>query len=196
MVPVALQDFTLVTCLGAGRKRTIEALQAGASGLSPCSLPEVHFPTHVGAVAGLDQPLEGDFAGFDCRNNRLAALALSEDSFAETVAAARERYGAARVGVFLGTSTSGLLQSEDAYRRRDAVTGRLPTDFDYAGTHNTYSLARFVRAALHLAGPAFVMSAACAATAKAIASGARMIASGVCDAAVVGGADTLCATTL
>jgi 3-oxoacyl-[acyl-carrier-protein] synthase-1 len=156
----------------------------------------VHFPTHVGAVAGLDQPLEGDFAGFDCRNNRLAALALSEDSFAETVAAARERYGAARVGVFLGTSTSGLLQSEDAYRRRDAVTGRLPTDFDYAGTHNTYSLARFVRAALHLAGPAFVMSAACAATAKAIASGARMIASGVCDAAVVGGADTLCATTL
>jgi len=196
MVPVALQDFTLVTCLGAGRKRTIEALQAGASGLSPCSLPGVHFPTHVGAVAGLEQPLEGDFAGFDCRNNRLAALALSEDGFAESVAAARERYGAARVGVLLGTSTSGLLQSEDAYRRRDPVTGRLPTDFDYAGTHNTYSLARFVRAALHLVGPAFVMSAACAATAKAVASGARMIAAGVCDAAVVGGADTLCATTL
>lgn len=196
MVPVALQDFTLVTCLGAGRNRTVEALQAGASGLAPCSRAEVQFPTHVGEVAGLDKPLEGAFAAFDCRNNRLAARALSEDGFAASVAAARERYGAARVGVFLGTSTSGLLHSEEAYRCRDAVTGRLPPDFDYARTHNTYSLARFVRAALDLEGPAFVMSAACAATAKAFASGARMIASGICDAAVVGGADTLCATTL
>jgi len=140
--------------------------------------------------------LDGDFAGFDCRNNRLAARALSEDSFVASVAAARERYGAARIGVFLGTSTSGLRQSEEAYCRRDPATGRLPVNFDYARTHNTYSLARFVRAALSLAGPAFVMSTACAATAKAFASGARMIASGLCDAAVVGGADTLCATTL
>jgi 3-oxoacyl-[acyl-carrier-protein] synthase-1 len=196
MAPVALRDFTLVTCLGAGRSRTIEALRAGGSGLSPCSFAGVPFPTHVGEVPGLDKPLEGDVAGFDCRNNRLAALALREDSFAASVATARERYGAARVGVFLGTSTSGLQQSEDAYRRRDAVTGRLPSDFDYARTHNTYSLTRFVRTSLHLAGPAFAMSTACAATAKAFASGARMIASGLCDAAVVGGADTLCATTL
>ena len=196
MAPVVLRDFTLVTCLGAGRDRTIEALRAESSGLSSCSFPGIQFPTHVGAVAGLDAALEGDLAPFDCRNNRLAALALRQDSLAAAVAAARARYGAARIGVFLGTSTSGLLQSEDAYRRRDAATGRLPNDFDYARTHNTYSLARFVRAALRLAGPAFVMSAACAATAKAFASGARMIASGMCDAAVVGGADTLCATTL
>ena len=196
MIPVALQDFTLVSCLGAGLNRSVEALRGGTSGLSPCNLAEVTFPTHVGEVADLEKPLEGDFAAFDCRNNRLAARALGEDSFAVSVAAARERYGAARVGVFLGTSTSGLLQSEEAYRRRDTVTGRLPTDFDYARTHNTYSLARFVREALNLEGPAFVMSAACAATAKAFASGARMIASGLCDAAVVGGADTLCATTL
>ena len=74
--------------------------------------------------------------------------------------------------------------------------GRLPADFDYARTHNTYSLARFVRAALDLAGPAFVVSTACAATAKVFASAARMIAAGVCDAALVGGADTLCETTL
>ena len=196
MMPVALRDFTLLTCLGAGRHRTIDALRAGTSGLSPGDFGGVHFPTYVGMVAGLDKPLDGDFAGFDCRNNRLAARALSEDSFVASVAAARERYGAARIGVFLGTSTSGLRQSEEAYCRRDPATGRLPVNFDYARTHNTYSLARFVRAALSLAGPAFVMSTACAATAKAFASGARMIASGLCDAAVVGGADTLCATTL
>ena len=58
-------------------------------------------------------PLEGPFAGFDCRNNRLAALALRQDGFMETVAEARERLGAARIGVFAGTSTSGLLQTRD-----------------------------------------------------------------------------------
>jgi 3-oxoacyl-[acyl-carrier-protein] synthase-1 len=196
MTPVALRDFTLVTCLGAGRDRTLEALRTGASGLAPCGFAEVQFPTHVGAVSGLDKPLEGDLAAFDCRNNRLAARTLREDGFSASIAAARERYGAARIGVFLGTSTSGLRQAEEAYRRRDADTGALPADFDYARTQNTYSLARFVRAALRLAGPAFVMSTACAATAKAFATGARMIASGLCDAAVVGGVDTLCATTL
>lgn len=195
MTPVALREFTLVTCLGAGRSRTIEALRAGASGLSPCTFAGVEFPTHVGEVDGLDKPLTDDLAAFDCRNNRLAARALREDGFADAVVAARERYGAGRIGVFLGTSTSGLHQSEQAYRRRDA-SGRLPPDFEYARTHNTYSVAYFVRTALQLAGPAFVMSTACAATAKVFASGARMIASGLCDAAVVGGVDTLCATTL
>jgi 3-oxoacyl-[acyl-carrier-protein] synthase-1 len=41
-----------------------------------------------------------------------------------------------------------------------------------------------------------VVSAACATTAKAFGNAARMMAAGLCDAAIVGGADTLCATTL
>jgi len=197
MPPLALRDFTVVTSLGAGRAATAAALREGCSGLRPCTFDAVPFASYVGEIAGLDAaPLEGHVAGFDCRNHRLAALALGQDGFADSVAAARERYGAERIGVFLGTSTSGLLQTELAYRRRDAQTGALPADFDYARTHNSYSLARFVRAALHLAGPAFVVSTACAATAKVFGSAARMIAAGLCDAAVVGGADTLCATTL
>lgn len=194
--PLALRAFTLVTCLGAGCGSTIEALRGGTSGLAECGFGGIAFPTYVGEIPGLEQPLRGELAGFDCRNNRLAAIALAQDGFAETVAAASERYGADRLALFLGTSTSGLLQSEAAYRRRDAVTGALPPDFDYARTHNTYSLGRFVRASLRIAGPSFVVSTACAATAKAFASAARMIAAGVCDAAVVGGVDTLCATTL
>lgn len=197
MLPLALSDFSIVTSLGAGRAQTIDALRAGRSGLALCAFDALPFPTYVGEIAGLDaHSLDGEMAGFDCRNNRLAAMALEQDGFAVSVAAARERYGSDRIGVFVGTSTSGLLQTETAYRRRDPATGRLPSEFDYARTHNTYSLARFVRAALSLAGPAFVMSTACAATAKVFGSAARMIAAGVCDAAVVGGADTLCATTL
>ncbi len=197
MRPLAIGDLSLVSSLGAGRAATLAALRDGKSGLSPCTFESLPFPTYTGEVPNLDsQPLTGEFAGFDCRNNRLAMLALRQDGFLDSVAAATARHGASRIGVFVGTSTSGLLQTETAYRRRDAATGSLPPDFDYARTHNTYSLARFVRAVCGVHGPAFVVSAACAATAKAFASAARMIAAGICDAAIVGGADTLCATTL
>ncbi len=113
----------------------------------------------------------------------------------DNVAAARARYGAARIGVFVGTSTSGILETEAAYRRRDPA-GNLPAGFDYARTHNTYALGHFVRDYLGLKGPAIAVSTACAATSKVFASAARMIDAGLCDAAIVGGADTLCATTL
>lgn len=197
MPPVAVGDFSIVTCLGTGRRQTIAALRAGRSGLGPCTFDALPFPTYVGEIPDLDaHPLEGELSCFDCRNNRAAALALREDSFTDAVEVARDRYGAERIGVFVGTSTSGLLQTEIAYRHRDPATGRLPPEFDYARTHNTYSLAWFVRTVLDLAGPAFVVSTACAATAKVFGSAARMIAAGLCDAAVVGGADTLCATTL
>nr|NLZ40389.1 beta-ketoacyl-ACP synthase [Comamonadaceae bacterium] len=106
------------------------------------------------------------------------------------------RWGAARVGVFVGTSTSGILHTEVAYRQRDPATGALPAWLDYAKTHNTASVARFVRAALGLAGPAFVVSTACSSSAKAYATAARMIALGLVDAALVGGVDSLCMTTL
>jgi len=197
MQPLALSCFGVATSLGAGRAATLAALRAGSSGLRPSTLDHAPSPIYVGEVPGLDAaPLTGDLAAFDCRNHRLAAMALRQDGFADAVAAARERYGAERIGVFLGTSTSGLQHSEAAYRRRDRATGALPADYDYARTHNTYSLGDFLRASLALAGPAFVVSAACATTGKVFATAARMIAAGLCDAAIVGGADTLCATTL
>jgi 3-oxoacyl-[acyl-carrier-protein] synthase-1 len=194
--PLALRDFSVVSSLAAGRGATLEALRAGRSGLAPCRFDGFPHPAYVGEVAGLDEvELPGQWAAFDCRNNRLAMLALRQDGFLDSVAAARARYGASRIGVYAGTSTSGLYQTELAYRDRDAA-GALPPGFDYARTHNTYSLARFVRAVCGLQGPAFVVSTACAATAKVFASAARMIEAGICDAAIVGGADTLCATTL
>jgi len=110
--------------------------------------------------------------------------------------AAREKYGAARIGVFMGTSTSGILQTELAYRHRDPLDGSLPADFRYAETQNTFSLADFVQRYLGLSGPAFVVSSACSSSAKVFAHAARMMAAGVCDAAVVGGVDSLCLTTL
>jgi 3-oxoacyl-[acyl-carrier-protein] synthase-1 len=197
MQPLALSNFCIATSLGAGREATVAALRSNLSGLRPCAPAHAPLATYVGDVPGIDDiRLDPAVSGFDCRNNRLASLALDQDGFAGSIAAARERYGPDRIGLFLGTSTGGLRHSEAAYRRRDAVTGLLPADFDYARTQSMNSLGDFVRTGLGLAGPAFVVSSACATTAKAFGNAARMIAAGICDAAIVGGADTLCGTTL
>jgi 3-oxoacyl-[acyl-carrier-protein] synthase-1 len=197
VTPLALSRFCLVTSLGAGHDATLAGLREGRSGLARCTFESVDIPTYVGEVSGLDEVrLSGEFARFDCRNNRLAQLALKQDDFLEAVAEARERYGARRVGVFLGTSTSGILQTELAYRQRDVASGRLPADLDYSSTQSTFSVADFVRRYLRLDGPAMVVSSACASTTKVFGTAARMIDAGFCDAAIVGGADTLCLTTL
>jgi 3-oxoacyl-[acyl-carrier-protein] synthase-1 len=98
--------------------------------------------------------------------------------------------------VFLGTSTSGILETEIAYRHRDCTSGALPQEFRYRGAHNTFSLAAFTKRALELAGPAAVISCACSSSAKVFASARRAIEAGLIDAAVVGGVDSLCLTTL
>ena len=194
--PLTLSAFTLTTSLGLGQKAHVEALRSGRSGLAPCAFESARLDTWVGQVPDAQlQPVRGEFAAGDCRNNRLAQLALVQDDFCEAVAHARRRYGAQRIGLFLGTSTSGLLTTELAYRQRDPASGALPA-FDYAATQNHFSLGRFVRARLGLAGPAMVVSTACSSSAKTFGSAARMISVGLCDAAVVGGVDSLCLTTL
>ena len=197
MKRVAVSDYTLVSALGAGRAATLAALREGRSGLRQRPFETAVLDTWIGEVDGLDGiNLPAALAKFDCRNNRLAQLGLLADGFAASVARARARFGAERVGVFLGTSTSGILQTELAYRRRDPASGALPADFHYAQTHNTYSVADFVRRALDLQGPAFVVSTACSSGAKVFGNAARMMALGLIDAAVVGGIDSLCLTTL
>jgi 3-oxoacyl-[acyl-carrier-protein] synthase-1 len=192
-----ITHHTLVTALGHGRAATFEALRSGRTGLARRGFETADIGSWLGVVDGLDElDWREDLAAYDCRNNRLAELALRTDGFAEAVEAAAARWGARRVGVFLGTSTSGILQTELAYRERDAATGALPDSLHYGETHNTASVARYVRAALGLQGPAHVVSTACSSSAKVFAAAERAIRLGVVDAAVVGGVDSLCMTTL
>jgi len=196
MRPVPISASTLTTALGAGRAATLAALQAQRTGLAPVTFMDLPLPTWVGEVAGVDAAkLPQSLSDFDCRNNRLAWLGLQQDGFLEAVAAARARWGADRVGVFLGTSTSGLLQTELAYRRR-GPDGALPADFLYGPTQNTYSVAAFAVRALQLQGPSWVVSTACSSSAKVFGTAARLMEVGLIDAAVVGGVDSLCLTTL
>jgi 3-oxoacyl-[acyl-carrier-protein] synthase I len=197
MLQPCLTQFSIVSSVGTGTAATLASLRACVSGLRPCTFETVDLATCTGTVDALDDVrLPRDFAAFDCRNNRLAELALVQDGFETAVSHAVARYGARRVGLFLGTSTSAILQAEVAYRHRDAATGMLPPGFDYERTHSVASLGTYLGQRLGIAGPSFVISCACASTAKAFGSAQRMIEAGLCDAAVVGGADTLCLTTL
>ena len=199
--PLAVSAITQVTALGHGQAAALAALQAGRSGLKQQDFETAAIGTWLGVVAGADDVvLPAALAAYDCRNNRIAELGLQADGFGDTVRRAAQHYGTQRIGVFLGTSTSGILQTEIAYRQRALVDGKasgaLPASLHYGETHNTYSVGRYVRAALGLQGPAYVVSTACSSSAKVFAAAQRMIDAGLVDAAVVGGVDSLCMTTL
>lgn len=202
---IYISHFTTVNALGRGVQASLDALRSGRSGLTPCDFggigeegaEGIELKTWIGRVAGLeDEPVSGALSDYDCRNNRLAQMALQQDDFSVVVEQARQRYGSDRIGVFMGTSTSGIRQTELAYSQRDPDTQKLPADFKYETTHNTFSVARFTKRYLQLGGPALVISTACSSSAKVFATAQRYIQAGLCDAAIVGGVDSLCLTTL
>ena len=197
MKPLVLSCYTATTCVGHGLAPLAAALRAGRGGLAPCAFETADLDICVGEVAGInDERLKAAYTKFDCRNNRLAQLALRQDGFEDAVRATIARVGRRRLGLFLGTSTSGILETEIAYRHRDPITGALPASFSYRGTHNTFSVAAFLRELLDLEGPVVVVSTACSSSAKVFGNAQRMIEAGVIDAALVGGVDSLCLTTL
>jgi 3-oxoacyl-[acyl-carrier-protein] synthase I len=189
--------FTAVTALGRGRAAHSEALRQDRSGLTACNFETARLPTWTGEVACVDDVrLPEALRAFDCRNNRLALLGLQQDGFEAAVQTSRDRFGPARVGVFLGSTTAGILETEIAYRQRDPGSGALPARLDYRRSHNIFSVSEFVRLYLRLSGPAATVCTGCSSSAKAFGSAQRMIAAGLIDAAVVGGVDSLCLTAL
>lgn len=199
MTPLILSAYTLVTANGRGIGPVLQSLRERRSALRPCDFEDVTLKTSIGRVPGLeDFSLDRSLEAFDCRNNRLAWLGLQQDGFMVAVAEAKQRYGTDRIAVVMGTSTSGILETEHAYRVRDVETDALPNWYNrrYRYTHNMFSLSYFVRSCLGLKGPAMVISTACSSSAKVFATASRMIQAGWCDAAIVGGVDSLCLTTL
>jgi 3-oxoacyl-[acyl-carrier-protein] synthase-1 len=192
---LAIYSYTVTTALGPGRDALWRGLRDGRSGLARCDFEDADLATWIGRVADCEQtPLPQNMGDWDCRNNRLAELGLQQDGFTEAVAEAKRRYSPQRIGLFLGTSTSGIGATEAAYRQ--ASNGQLPDWFQYQKTHEFFSVCGYVRARLGLEGPAMVISTACSSSAKVFASAARSMDAGFCDAAIVGGVDSLCLTTL
>jgi 3-oxoacyl-[acyl-carrier-protein] synthase-1 len=126
------------------------------------------------------------------RNNQFALAALNQiDS---EVATAIGRFGAHRVAVIIGTSTSGIAESESAIRQW-VRSGVVPSWYDY-GLQEVGATAQFIAKVLGTKGPVYGISTACSSGAKALAAARRLIRAGICDAAIAGGVDTLCQLTV
>ena len=143
------------------------------------------------SVAGPLPEIPARLARFSCRNNQLALAALVQIN--APVEAALTRFGRARVGVVVGTSTSGVSDAESAIAVRE-TTGKLARSFDYSQLEFG-GLAGFLAAASGAAGPAYTISTACSSGARALASARSLLALGFCDAVIAGAADSLCGLT-
>ncbi|MEP7061345.1 MAG: beta-ketoacyl-ACP synthase [Betaproteobacteria bacterium] len=190
---------SLVTCCGAGWRAHADALSYARGGLASNDFaPAADIATFIGRVAALDDAqLPPAWSDFDCRNNRLAMLALAQDGLDAAIRAAATRFGAARIGVFVGSSTSGILSTELAARACVASGAALAFDpAFYMARHNMFATARFIRQWCGLSGPAAAISTACSSSAKAFIAARRAIRAGRCDAAVVAGVDSLALSTL
>ncbi|KLD67706.1 beta-ketoacyl-[acyl-carrier-protein] synthase family protein [Luteibacter rhizovicinus] len=195
MPPLSIRAYTATSALGRGLDAHADALLASRGGLEPNDFSSAPLDCWIGRVAGLEEePLPPELAEWECRNNRLAWLALRQDGFIDAVRDARERYGASRVAVLLGTSTSSIGATEEGYRRLDH--GRMPADLHRPVLHTPHSLAGFVATAFDLEGPCLTVATACSSSAKVFGNAERMIRLGLIDAAVVGGTDTLCDSVL
>jgi len=120
---ISLTASTVTTALGVGRSANYEALKQSRTGLQKNGFAGIEFDTYIGQVDGVDDViLPKELTDFDCRNNRLAELSLQQDGIFEAIEELKAHYGAGRVGLFIGTSTSGIQQTEMAYAARAPET--------------------------------------------------------------------------
>ena len=187
---------TIVHPAGHGVQDLWAAASSSRTALVPNALAWCDLPCWVGEVPGVaDAVLPAPLRAWDCRNHRLAWLALQDPPFRAAVARAVGRHGAHRVGLVLGTSTSGIASTEVAYKARQE-SGEWPADFDYRKMHAVESVCRFSAQVLGLQGPMTTISTACSSSAKVFLTAQRWIDAGLVDAVIVGGVDSLCLSTL
>jgi 3-oxoacyl-[acyl-carrier-protein] synthase I len=189
---VYLHALGMINALGANLDAIVPALAAGEApgmGVAHMGIGDAF----VGRVTGaFDIAPPASLARYDCRNNRLLLAALAQ--IVPAIDAARARYGAHRIGVVLGTSTSGIDAAEAAFVHQ-AQAGALPEGFNYRQME-IGTAAPFAAAALDIHGPAFTISTACTSSAKAFVSARRLLQLQLCDAVIVGGVDSLCELTV
>lgn len=188
-----LNALGVICALGRDKQAVARNLFAGdCSGMRRESgwVPERELP--VAAVHGDLAPIPEALADQRSRNNQLlleAALQIRDD-----IEHAIQTYGRERIGVVLGTSTSGIDEASRglAHYIRDQ---QFPADYDYR-QQELGAPANFLADWLQLSGPTYVISTACTSSARALMSARRLLDLGLCDAVLCGGVDSLCKLTL
>ncbi len=188
-----LNDLGILSAAGNDSREILKRLLAGdRSGLISTDEFSPGQPFFVGAVQAELPEIEEKYAIYDCRNNQL--LLAASNQIKPTVNSMIKKYGADRIGVVIGTSTSGARNTELALA--EVARGRpKPHKFHYK-QQQLAGGADFLAHSLGLKGPAYAISTACSSSGRAFASARRLIALDLCDAVIVGGADSLCGFTV
>lgn len=169
-----------------------KAIATQSSGLRPNDFPRSPLNTWIGRIPEVDDIQLGEWHS---RNNALAALGLEQGSIKATLASLIKRFSATRIGIVMGSSTSSIDRTETAYTQLDAK-GRLTSDYRQPMVHNPHAPSLFVAHYTGITGPALTINTACSSSAKVFASATRWLNSGIVDAVLVGGVDTLCLSVL
>lgn len=189
---IPITSMALANCLGLSLSAALKGVFAGDTGLLQQRLTEdlaVPYSGVVGAVGLTRSPRELGLS----RQARLAWAGAEQ--LAPAAKAACRRWGGQRVGLILGTSTGGIAASERAYAAlREGA--EIPRDYSFEKQHAFNGVADMLAREFGILGPTYVVSTACSSSAKALAAAGRLLATGVADAVLVGGVDSLCLTTL
>ncbi|MGK4302382.1 beta-ketoacyl-[acyl-carrier-protein] synthase family protein [Shewanella xiamenensis] len=190
---VAITQIGLCTPLGQTPEQVLARLIAGDT--SAMQISDTLLFGQSTLVAPVTEPLPtipAALAQFDCRNNQLLLAAAQQ--ITDTVEQAKQTYGADRIGVVLGTSTSGISKGEAALAYRNQH-GHFPADYHYF-QQELGSTSDFLRQLFALQGPCYTISTACSSSAKVFASAKRLLEAKLCDMVIVGGIDSLCQLTV
>ena len=191
--PIYLNHLAMLCALGNSTEEVRANLYPGlAPGMRVNERYSPGWPLPVGQVLAELPSLDAYAPALHSRNNQLALAALSQ--IRSQLDAVVARYGANRVAVTIGSSTSGIAEAEAAFVEHQS-SGSFPPKFHYA-QQELGAPAEFLRHAAGLQGPAYTVSTACSSSARALASAARLLNLGVVDAVLAGGVDTLCQFTI
>jgi 3-oxoacyl-[acyl-carrier-protein] synthase I len=192
---IAINNLGLCTPLGNAPEQVLtRLLKADISAMQ--WRDDLLFNANPSLVASIDDAqlleLPASLSHFDCRNNRI--LNTAADQLSRAVADAAARYGSDRIGVIIGTSTSGIAQGEAALKFHQQHE-HFPPGFHYS-QQELGTTAEFLQKKFALSGPCYTVSTACSSSAKVFATAKRLLKANLCDMVIVGGADSLCQLTL
>lgn len=186
-------DYESCSAGGLNLKALRTSLKNYDSGLIKNNLPGSDLDTWVGVVEQVSNVT--DLGHYQSRNNALAALGFEQGTIRHTVTGLIKKFGASRVGLVMGSSTSSIDRTETAYTQLNEA-GSLTEKFKQPLVHNPHAPSLFMSHLTGITGPSLTINTACSSSAKVFATGARWLEMGIVDAVLVGGVDTLCLSVL
>lgn len=196
MNTIRIFDYELTSAAGMNLAELRTSLAEQKSGLRPNDFPGSFLKTWIGKVPAIDDfNWPASQQSFKSRNNALAAIGLEQGSLKASLEQVIASFGADKIGTVVGSSTSSIDRTEEAYRHL-SESEELQEDFVQPLVHNPHAPGLFVSQYCGLTGPTMTINTACSSSAKVFATASRWLSAGLVDAVLVGGVDTLCLSVL